>query len=320
MNEQERFNGLWTDYVEGDLDEAGFTELRELMADYDGRLAGAVDDFQTHRLLGLHAQDSEERHDSFVRQTMSKLPMSRDDFVGQVIGRIRRPADRRVVQWIPNRALAAAAVIVVMASIWFFSNPRTAPIATISNLSGPALWTGDAGAKPVRLSGPIHSWASDMSKGRERMYGKWQPDSGVDGGRLWAIPYVTEKKKTIFTTAVPVPRSRTQVILESDSQIRVRGRLGARSRVWVGLTLRQPNGDFAGRFQVVLPAKKFAPNQGFELLLPLTKFGLDPSLNHLRDKLPTQPEGLVIGSMWCHTLYSQAKLGVSHFSVEPAAD
>lgn len=451
MNEQERFNELWTDYVEGDLDDAGFAELRELMAKDDGRLSDAVDDFQTHRLLGLHAQDSDERHEGFVRETMTKLPLPQDDFVGQVMGEIPTPSDRRIIQWIPNWALSAAAAIAVMASIWFVSPPRPAPIATISNMSGPALWTGDAGVmqdlkagmslsggtlegtspkswvelkfndgsmvtlsgdsmltfsergqkelflkhgglsadvkpqrkpmlihtrsatltvlgtrfevetdlastalnvsegkvgirrisdgqsvevaanhrvtaapdaelKPVQLSGPVHSWESDMSEGRKRMYGKWQPDSGADGGRLWAIPYVTEQKKTIFTTSVPIPRSRTPVILKSDSQVRVRGRLWKRSRVWVGLTLWQPNGDFAGRFQVVLPADKFALKEEFELRLPLGEFELDPSLNHLRDKLPTQPAGLVVGSMWCHTLYNQAKLGVSHFSVEPAND
>ncbi|MBG88722.1 MAG: hypothetical protein CMO80_17720 [Verrucomicrobiales bacterium] len=447
MNEQERFKELWNDYLEGDLDETGFAELRKLMAADDARTPDAVEDFEVHRLLGLEAQDSEARHEAFVEETMASLPLPQEDFVGQVMGEIPKQTEGRVIQWIPNWALSAAAAVVVMTLISFFNNPQPKAIATISNMSGPALWTGDAGRvieelgvgmplsggtlegtspkswveltftdgsvvtlsgdsmltfselgqkelhlkrggltadvqpqerpmlvhtrsatltvlgtrfevetelastalnvsegrvgirrvsdgqsvevaanhrviaasdaelKPVRLSGPVHSWESDMSKGRQRMYGKWQPDTGVDGGRLWAIPYVTEQKKTIFTTSVPISRSRTPVILESNSQVRVRGRLGNRSRVWVGLTLRQPNGDFAGRFQVVLPADKFAPNQEFELVIPLAEFELDPSLNHLRDKLATSLESLVVGSMWCHTLYNQAKLGVSHFSV-----
>ena len=452
MNEQERLNQLWSDYLEGDLDGGGLEELRELMAGDDLRLPEAVNDFQIHRLLGLDAQDSDDRHEAFVRETMGKLPLPQDDFVGQVMSGVLISDDSRIIRWIPNWALSAVAAVAIMASILFLGDQRPSMIATISNMSGPALWTGDAGRvirdlktgmplpggtlegtspkswveltfndgsvvtlsgdsmltfselgqkelhlkrggltadvrpqsrpmlvhtrsatltvlgtrfevetelastalsvsegkvgirrisdgrsvevaanhrviaasdaelEPVQLSGPVHTWESEMSKGRQRMYGKWQPDSGVDGGRLWAIPYVTEQKKTIFTTSVPVPRSRTPVILESDSQVRVRGRLGAHSRVWVGLTLRQPNGDFAGRFQVVLPADKFVRGQEFELLLPLAKFELDPSLNHLRDKLSTQLEGLVVGSMWCHTLYNQAKLGVSHFSVEPTVD
>lgn len=451
MSEQERFNQLWSNYLEGDLDEGGFAELRELMAGDDTRLPEAVDDFQIHRLLGLEAQDSDDRHEAFVRETMTKLPLPQDDFVGQVMGEIPRPADQPVVRWIPNWALSAAATIAVMASIWFFSNQRTVAIAAVSNLSGPALWTGDAGLiqdlkagmslsggtlegtspkswveltftdgsivtlsgdsmltfsdlgqkelhlkhgslsadvkpqkkpmlvhtrsatltvlgtrfevetelastalnvsegkvgirrisdgksvevaanhrvtaapdaefKPVRLPGPVHAWQSDMSRGPKGLYGKWSPDEGEDGGRLSAIPHLTEKKKTIFTTGVSVSHSRNPVVLEPTSRIRVRGRLTERSHVYVGMTLRRPNGDFAGRFQVVLPEADFEANEEFELILPLSRFKLDPSLAHVRGKLASQLDGLVIKSFWCHSLYNQAGLAVSHFSVAVTED
>jgi hypothetical protein len=446
MNEQERFEQLWADYLEGESDAAAIAELRELMAKADTWLFAAVDDFQLHRLLGLHAQDSEERHEGFVRETMSKLPLPQNDFVGEVMREIPSPADRRLVQWIPNWALSAAAAIAVMASIWFVSNPRPKAIATISNMSGPALWTGDAGVmqdlkagmslsggtlegtspkswvelkfndgslitlsgdsmltfsergqkelflkhgglsadvkpqkqpmlihtrsatltvlgtrfevetelastalnvsegkvgirrisdgqsvevaanqrvvaapdaefKPVRLPGSVHDWQSDMSRGPKGFYGKWSPDEGEDGGRLSAIPHLTEQKKTIFTTGVSVSHSSNPVILEPNSQILVRGRLKERSRVFVGMTLRRSNGDFAGRFQVVLPEAGFAANEEFELLLPLSRFELDPSLAHVRDGLASRLDGLVIKSFWCHSLYKQAGLSVSRFSV-----
>lgn len=447
MNEQERFNQLWSDYLEGDLDEGGLAELRALMAGDELRLPEAVDDFQIHRLLGLEAQDSEERHEAFVRETMGKLPLPQDDFVGQVMGEIPAQTDRRVIQWIPNWAVSAAAAIAVMASIWFFSNPRPAAIATISNMSGPALWTGDAGVmqdlkagmslaggtlegtspkswvelkfndgsvvtlsgdsmltfsergqkelflkhgglsadvtpqkkpmlihtrsatltvlgtrfevetelastalnvsegkvgirrisdgksvevaanhrvtaapdaefKPVRLPGPVHSWETDMGRGPKGLYGKWSPDKGEDGGRLWAIPYVTEDKKTIFTTAVRVSHSRTPVILKPHSTMRVRGKLKTRSRLFVGMTLRYPDGDFAGRFQVIRAPRDFKPDENFDISVPLSDFKLDPSLLHLRSEMPSSLEGLVIESLWCHTLYDQAWLGITHFGVD----
>lgn len=451
MNEQERFHQLWSDYLEGDLDEGGLTELRQLMAADDLRLPEAVDDFQIHRLLGLEAQDSDDRHEAFVRETMGKLPLAQDDFVGQVMGDIPPTSDRRVIHWIPNWALSAAAAIAVMASIWFLTNPRPGAVATISNMSGPALWTGNAGVmqdlkagmslsggtlegtspkswvelkfndgsivtlsgdsmltfsereqkelflkhgglsadvkpqkepmlihtrsatltvlgtrfevetelastalnvsegkvgirrisdgksvevaanhrvtaapdaefKPVLLPGPVHAWQSDLSRGPKGLYGKWSPDEGVDGGRLSAIPHLTEQKKTIFTTAVSVSHSRNPVILEPNSQIRVRGRLKERSKVYVGMTLRRPNGDFAGRFQVVLPEADFAANAEFDLTLPLSRFELDPSLAHVQDKLASQLEGLVIKSFWCHSLYKQAGLAVNRFSVATTED
>jgi hypothetical protein len=451
MNEQERFDQLWTDYLEGELDADGFAELRDLLADDDSRLTAAVDDFQVHRLLGLHAQDSEARHESFVKETMAGLPLPQDDFVGQVMGDIPNTRGSRLIQWIPNWALSAAAAMAVMASIWFVSNPRPKTIATISNMSGPALWTGDAGVmqdlkagmslsggtlegtspkswvelkfndgsivtlsgdsmltfsergqkelflkhgglsadvkpqkkpmlihtrsalltvlgtrfevetelastalnvsegkvgirrisdgksvevaanhrvtaapdadfKPVLLPGPVHAWQSDLSRGPKGLYGKWSPDEGVDGGRLSAIPHLTEQKKTIFTTGVSVSHARNPVILEPNSRIRVRGLLTKRSQVYVGMTLRRPNGDFAGRFQVVLPEADFAANEEFELTLPLSRFKLDPSLAHVRDKLASQLDGLVINSFWCHSLYKQAGLTVNRFSVATTGD
>ena len=52
MNPDERFADLWTDYLEGELDESGIAELQELLAD-GSRLESAVGDYEVHRLLGL---------------------------------------------------------------------------------------------------------------------------------------------------------------------------------------------------------------------------------------------------------------------------
>ncbi len=451
MNEQDRFEELWNDYVEGELNEAGMAELKELLAEDGARMAGAIDSFQTHRLLGLCAQDSEERHEDFVRQTMDALPAEDEAFVQDVIQSIPPTRNRRLVPLIPNWLLSAAAAVALTVGVSLLTDDASPTIATISDLSGPALWTGDEGrvirdlkagtplsggtlegtapnswvkltfndgsvvtlsgdsmltfselgqkelhlkrgglsadvepqAKPmlihtrsatltvlgtrfdvetelattalnvsegrvgiqrisdgrsvevaanhrvvaaadveltpVRLPEQVHSWQSDMSRGPKTMYGKWAPDQGEDGGRLWAIPYVTENEKTIFTTGASVSRSRTPVVLKPDSKVRVRGRLKKHSHVFVGMTLRHRNGDFAGRFQVVLPKEEFSPNEEFELTLPLPRFGLDPSLNHQRAKLPVKPDGLMVESIWSHSLYNQAWLSVSHFGIEEAA-
>ena len=450
MSDQDRCNQLWNDYLEGELDETGIAELRELLARDPANLNGAVDDFQIHRLLGLQAQDSESRHEAFVRDTMAQLPAGRNDFVGQVMREIPQPAPNQVISWLPNWALSAAAAVAVMAALWFFEGQQPATvttIATIGDMSGPALWTGDGGRvikdlqtgtklsggtlegaspsswvqlrfndgstvtlsgdsmltfsdlgqkelhlkrgglsadvtpqstpmlvhtrtamltvlgtrfdvetelaattlnvieglvgirrisdgrsvdvpanhrvvaaadvelNPARLPAPVHAWQSDMGNGPKRMYGKWRPEDGEYGGRLLAIPWVTEQDKTIYTAAMPVSRSETPVVLNPTSEIHVHGRLKKGSHVFVGLTLRKPTGEFAGRFQVVKAASEFTADEEFEIVLPLRKFQLDPSLKHVQEELPARPDGMVIDAIWCHTLYNNVGLGVTQFGV-----
>ncbi len=450
MNDQDKFNQLWNDYLEGELDEAGIAELRELMATDSAHLDNAVDDFQIHRLMGLQAQDSESRHETFVRETMSQLPANQNDFVGQVMQEIPQPTTTRLFSWLPNWALSAAAAVAIMAALWFLEEQRPATItniATISDMSGPALWTGDGGRvikdlqagtklaggtlegtspsswvelrfndgstvtlsgdsmltfselgqkvlhlkrggltadvtpqstpmlvhtrtatltvlgtrfdvetelaattlnvseglvgirrisdgqsvdvaanhrvvaaadvelNPTRLPAAVHAWQSDMGKGPKRMYGKWLPETGQHGGRLWAIPYVTEQDKKIFTASMSVSRAETPLVLSATSEIKVQGRLKKGSHVFVGLTLRKPSGEFAGRFQVYKPAGAFTAGEEFEIVLPLKDFQLDPSLKHVQAEMPARPDGLVVDAIWCHTLYNHVGLGVTHFGV-----
>ena len=74
MNRDQTFVALWTDYLEGELDEAGIAQLRQLLESDAEFLETAVDEFQTHRLLGLSAHDNRVRHEAFVKATMARLP------------------------------------------------------------------------------------------------------------------------------------------------------------------------------------------------------------------------------------------------------
>src|SRR5580704_6540278 len=80
-----RFAELWNDYLEGDPDEAGLAELRQLLQEDERLLQFAADYYQTHRLLGLLMQDSDARHDSFVRETLRRIPLQTDEFVRVVV-------------------------------------------------------------------------------------------------------------------------------------------------------------------------------------------------------------------------------------------
>ena len=88
MNTHEQFAALWTDYLEGDLDEAGMVELRELIAADDSLLQLAADMYQTHHLLGLVVDKGTARQDLFVCEAMSRLPEDSGSFVDRVMGDI----------------------------------------------------------------------------------------------------------------------------------------------------------------------------------------------------------------------------------------
>lgn len=174
----------------------------------------------------------------------------------------------------------------------------------------------DVALRPALRNEPVHVWQSEMSRGPKGLHGKWLLDEGGAGARLWAIPYLTEDKKTIFTTSASVSQSSAPVVVKSDFLVRVRGRLKSDSQVFVGLTLSHRNGEFGGRFQVRMPKGEVSANSDFDLLLPLNKFSLDPSLESLSEIFPSRLDGLVVKTIWCHSLYNKAGLSISHFCIE----
>lgn len=85
MNADERFELLWNDYLEGDLDDPGMQELRTLLSSNEGYLREAVSLYRTHRMLGLAARNSQQQQDRFVEETLARLPKDRDTFIGGVM-------------------------------------------------------------------------------------------------------------------------------------------------------------------------------------------------------------------------------------------
>ena len=108
---------------------------------------------------------------------------------------------------------------------------------------------------------------------------------------------------------------RPPVMLRSDSLLRFHGCLDSQHYVFFGVTLRHPNGDFAGRYQSVRPADEFGTSSTFKAVIAARDLVLDPSLGHIKNKLPATPFDLVIESVWCHTLYDPSGLGISSVDV-----
>jgi hypothetical protein len=125
----ERFEVLWTDYLEGALDATGMAELDALL-DADERLAAhAADLYQTHRRLGLLA--AERRHaaaapaDDFVADVMGRLPADGETITRRVMDRLNAiAAPGRRVPWrgsatalLVGSGLLAASALAIIATL-----------------------------------------------------------------------------------------------------------------------------------------------------------------------------------------------------------
>jgi hypothetical protein len=131
MTDDNRFEELWADYLEGDLDEAGRGELQRLLA-AEPRMQRALDAYEIHRLLGMLATEARSQAapgqsaaDAFVADTMARLPADDDAFADDVMSRIgglqplgsAAAAESRGVtksrSSLPRWAPAAAAAVII---------------------------------------------------------------------------------------------------------------------------------------------------------------------------------------------------------------
>ena len=157
-----------------------------------------------------------------------------------------------------------------------------------------------------------HHWRSRLQDGPRRTHGRWLPGTSDQDPMLVCLPHVTEKNKTIYTASfrVTVPDA-APVITNKRTIINVKGRLDRATNLYVGITLKTTEGDFAGRFQVVIPRSEFQPGAAFNHSFEIENFTLDPALSAMKDNLPSSANELIVESMWCHTLYQQAGLAIT---------
>ena len=164
-------------------------------------------------------------------------------------------------------------------------------------------------------------WKSDLENGKRRNHGEWVPANLSESAHLKTVPYVLpektdQKQRTIHTLSMPVSVcDQPPVVLQPESKVRVRGKIASIHRIWFGMSLSRENGDFAGRFQTILPAEEFKSGEPFEVVLDLNDYQLDPSLAQWSESLPKSPYGLIVEAVWCHTLWDPAGLEVSEIEL-----
>ncbi len=167
---------------------------------------------------------------------------------------------------------------------------------------------------------PVDTWTSRLPLGPERTLGRWMPpDADRDAGLL-AVPFTTRPGWTIFAAATGVSAwDAPPVVLHAGSRLRLRGRVAMSSPVYFGVTVRDANGAFAGRFQTVRGEGEFVAGENFDVTLPLRDLVLDPVLKPMAKKLPARPFELTVESVWCHTLHRPAGLELFQAQVIPPA-
>ena len=158
MSTEDRFAELWTDYLEGELDDNGMEELRELMAADESMAVRAADQLQTHRLLGLIVAEALPQRDAFIRETLAQLPESQDEFVSHVMSQVERANDRprqgrNTRRANSNRMWITAALILVSVMLFSFWPKGPTPIATDDTQQN----EGAAGQGKVRLASSAHA-------------------------------------------------------------------------------------------------------------------------------------------------------------------
>lgn len=124
----ERFEELWTAYLEGELDAAGFDELQQLLSADPELARRAADLYGEHRLLGLlHQGDDADR---FVRTTLARARQDREGFVAAVSA-AAVPRPRRLLGYV---AVAAAAFLLSIGVQRFLAVAPAAPPGPVATL------------------------------------------------------------------------------------------------------------------------------------------------------------------------------------------
>ena len=178
---------------------------------------------------------------------------------------------------------------------------------------------GDLTPQPVPDS--VNHWKSQLQL-RPGGYGKWLPATQQRAAAQKAIPLVPPDNPsvTLYLLGIPVSRSDgSPVVLRSDSQFVVRGRLNKPAKVHFGIAVSDVNGEFAGKFRGDLEHQQpiSEPNEGgqFEVVYRIGDFTLDPCVRDRKEDLAIRPDDLILNGVWAFT-HTGAPAGLEVSEVE----
>lgn len=183
--------------------------------------------------------------------------------------------------------------------------------------------SADRRLEPILVPAGVSRWQSQIELGPDGTFGKWLPADEGSAARLEAIPFVFSppgkgnESVTVYVAALPVSQGERQpVVVHESSRFRVQGKRAKACEVFFGFQVNDAEGRFAGKFLGVVPLEPNATGE-FEGEIPLTQFGLDPSVELYKDQLPHSPDGLVVASCWCVTIDESAGLEIYEAELIP---
>jgi len=157
------------------------------------------------------------------------------------------------------------------------------------------------------VSESVNDWKSQLHLW-PGCYGKWLPATEQRAAAQRAIPLVPPGNPgaTLYLMGIPVPRSDgPPVVVRSESQFVVRGRLDKPARVYFGIAVSDVNGEFAGKFRGDLggqqPISEPDENGQFEVVYRIRDFTLDPCVRDREEELAVRPDDLVLNGVWAFT-------------------
>ncbi|MCP4785307.1 MAG: hypothetical protein GY903_32595 [Fuerstiella sp.] len=158
------------------------------------------------------------------------------------------------------------------------------------------------------VSESVNHWKSQLHL-RPRGYGKWLPATRQRAAAKKAIPLVPPDNPglTLYLLGIPVSRSDgPPVVVRSDSQFVVRGRLDKPAKVHFGIAVSDVNGEFAGKFRGDLGGQQPISEPGedgqFEVVYRIRDFTLDPCVRDREEELAVRPDDRVLNGVWAFTL------------------
>ena len=159
---------------------------------------------------------------------------------------------------------------------------------------------------------PVRVWRSQLP--RDSKYGSWSGGAGETGGLRAASLLLnggTPQAKLLFLAVVEAAsRDSPPLLLDRTARIRIRGRLETTAEVYCGITLRHPNGGFAGKSIVLRTVEVPAGGQTFDRTIPLAAF------TPLEASFPATPMGLELVDCWCMTVREDHGLIVTEIELQ----
>jgi hypothetical protein len=218
MNPDERFDLLWTDFLEGDLDAEGMADLQSLLAHHSHLQEKAANLLQTHRLLGFVGQEECPSAEAFAREVLNRLPKTGEVFIGAVM-RDLKPAPTSLprfpwLSWHPLTAAAAGIVFGMLCTtvvLGFGARSvekvvsllqesfESGPAPQVTGVpSGPDLWSGDYSEIVMEFEDAKPEDGSRMARLLRSDYeGRTVPRPSRQGDLMRVLdvrPYLTDAK------------------------------------------------------------------------------------------------------------------------------